>query len=70
MKAIITYSPTNIVENELEETGLYCPNCAAKRVYVEQGIGDYYQGPAYYCTDCSHSFTIHVQGKHPNVRFE
>jgi predicted RNA-binding Zn-ribbon protein involved in translation (DUF1610 family) len=46
------------IEQELEITRFYCPNCAQQEVWVEASEGDYYQGPTYYCAACRHEFTM------------
>lgn len=43
---------------EFEKTHMHCPNCGASEVFVEQGEGDYYQGPNHVCTACSFWFTM------------
>lgn len=70
MKAIIKYTEFNVVERDLGDTDLYCPNCGIKNVKVETGEGDYYQGPSYYCLSCVHSFTISGPGPCTNTTFE
>ena len=38
----------------------YCPECGSGNdaVWVEDDMGDYYQGPTFVCVDCSSSFTM------------
>ena len=39
-------------------TDLYCPSCGAKKVWVESGAGDYYEGPGHLCVECGADFTM------------
>lgn len=41
-----------------EISGWNCPNCKSEKVWVDQGDGDCYQGPTYYCVGCNCSFTM------------
>ena len=41
-----------------EPTGLYCPKCGVKDVYVQFGDGDYYTGPDHVCKSCKAVFTM------------
>lgn len=39
-------------------TDEYCPGCGKQTVFIEQGEGDYYQGPSYYCKSCNYAFSL------------
>lgn len=41
-----------------EWTDLYCPNCGVQGLWMEEGEGDYYQGPEFVCTGCGRSCTL------------
>lgn len=41
-----------------EDTRFFCPNCGEKTVWVEGSPGDYYVGPSYLCSSCSHGFNL------------
>ncbi len=46
---------------EVEKTRFFCPNCGDKNVYIEKGIGDYYEGEGHYCKNCNFHFTMPTQ---------
>ena len=58
MEVVRQYKEHYYIEN-YEKSDLYCPNCGKKEVWEEQGEGDYYLGPNYYCISCDtgHSLT-------------
>jgi len=37
---------------------MYCPECGAKGMWMDQGEGDYYLGPDYFCGKCRSSGNI------------
>lgn len=37
---------------------MFCPSCAGRTVWVEDGQGDYYQGPTHVCVSCGCEFCI------------
>jgi hypothetical protein len=41
-----------------EKDSYYCPQCGQLTVWVEHGHGDYYLGPKFLCTSCSHLFYL------------
>jgi len=45
-------TPTVPYEPVWETTELFCPNCGAKGLLVEEGVGDYYQGSQHRCESC------------------
>jgi DNA-directed RNA polymerase subunit RPC12/RpoP len=63
MKAVTTYSADNIIEQELVDAEIHCPECGVKNVQVETCDGDYYLGPTYYCLSCKHEFGYHSWGQ-------
>ena len=54
---------------EVEQTDLHCPECGQKTVYVEVGLGDYYQGPTYYCKECKNGFTMPWSNINETLKF-
>jgi hypothetical protein len=40
------------------DSSLFCPYCGAHRVWVEDGNGDYYDGPEHVCAGCGASFSL------------
>ena len=40
------------------EPEVYCPSCGERRVVVETGGGDYYEGPEFTCLGCGDSFAL------------
>lgn len=38
------------------DAGIFCPYCGKKTVLVEEGDGDFYQGPTHLCTSCDRDF--------------
>jgi predicted RNA-binding Zn-ribbon protein involved in translation (DUF1610 family) len=54
----IRYPAGHTISEEWKECELFCPNCGLKKVWKEQGQGDYYQGPEHICAGCGNQFSI------------
>lgn len=54
----IHYPAGHTITEEWKLCDLLCPSCGNRYVWVEQGEGDYYQGPEYICVKCGEVFTI------------
>lgn len=65
MKILSEYATHHYIE-EFEQCELFCPNCANKTVWEEQGLGDHYVGVDFLCTSCNHIFNL--QGPYPIER--
>ena len=55
---IVTYSYGKTFTRFFELTEYFCYLCGKKPLYVEQGEGDYYIGPNYWCKTCDSRFTM------------
>jgi len=64
MKITDNYVPSHHYTNNYEKTEYFCPYCGVQSVYVEDGDGDYYQGPLHQCSnvECCHAFSL--SGEH------
>lgn len=65
MKKTVTvlYPAGHSRKSTYKQTDWYCLKCGKKEVWVEDGIGDIYEGPEYICTSCHTTFTA------PNIDF-
>lgn len=53
-----------------EPTDYYCPECGKRSVWVEQGSGDYYQGPLHLCLSCNASGHLQYGGDRDHVTWQ
>ena len=58
MKVLIEHGQTHYFNDYEKNEEIHCPNCGNQSVYVEQGPGDYYEGPKHICIDCSTIFSL------------
>ncbi len=58
MRVLLEFKNSHHYWEEYETSDFYCPKCGAKEVWVESGSGDYYEGPAHFCSNCEFSFTM------------
>lgn len=42
---------------------LHCPKCGEQTVWVERGLGDFYQGPRCVCLSCKRQFYLPTVSK-------
>lgn len=54
----IKYEAGHSYDYTYEKSDLYCPECGKQEVWIEQGLGDYYEGVGHECTHCGASFTM------------
>lgn len=57
MKVVREYKTHHYI-SEWVKSDYYCPNCASKCVWVEDGDGDYYTGPNHVCANCGQGFSL------------
>ncbi len=57
-KVLLEFKNSHHYWEEYKKTKLYCPNCGDRKVWKEQGVGDYYEGTEHACTDCGFMFTM------------
>lgn len=54
--------PVRDIADELSENGsdtlLHCPFCGVQKVAVQEGPGDFYQGPVHLCRSCRSIFHL------------
>jgi hypothetical protein len=52
-------------------TKLYCPFCGTPGITMDDGPGDYYEGPAFQCASCEERFTLPSFNKYwePHKKF-
>lgn len=62
IKVIREYKNHHYKTSFKKEDTIFCPNCGAKGVWVEEGPGDYYVGEEYRCVKCFYSFTFQGSG--------
>lgn len=43
---------THTYKQSVSPTTLYCPACGKQDVWKDDGAGDYYVGPTFYCRSC------------------
>ena len=59
IKTSIKYKAGHIIDREWGYCDdLFCINCGEKKVYGEEGEGDYYVGVEYVCVGCGAEFTL------------
>ena len=51
----VKYELGHSYEETWERSESHCPVCGERRVWVECGEGDYYDGPMYMCEACGSS---------------
>lgn len=54
----VRYELGHSYDETWEASDLACPSCAERTVWVDAGAGDYYEGPAHLCINCSSTFTM------------
>lgn len=51
-------------------TDLHCPSCGQQNVFMEEGEGDYYEGPTHYCNTCNYTFSMPSGGPNPDLKWD
>ncbi len=62
MKITIIYPQGHTNTSEWLKSAWYCIHCGKQEVWIEQGEGDYYEGPQHICSACGSFFAV------PNFR--
>ena len=52
----VKYEAGHSYDESWEKTDLHCCLCGKKNVWVELGLGDFYNGLSYLCGDCGASY--------------
>jgi len=58
INVVVKYPAGHTYIFEYYKSELYCPNCGEKTVWIEQGEGDYYEGPTHVCISCLEYFSM------------
>ena len=67
MKVLNEYPGSHHYIENYEKSEYFCIHCGAQEVWQEQSGGDYYCGPEYFCTACSHRFTMQGPNECKNI---
>lgn len=54
----VKYALGHTYKFKYELSDLFCPNCGQRTVWVEQSVGDYYEGPNHLCRKCNYKFSL------------
>lgn len=66
MTVVLQYPTHHYIETYVL-TSMHCPGCGEQRVWMEDGVGDYYCGSNHVCAACGSEFTWQSGGEHPGL---